>query len=33
MHAGKVWEIGSPKELFANPKTEELNRFINSEIK
>ena len=33
MHAGKVWEIGSPKELFAHPKTEELNRFINSEIK
>lgn len=32
MHAGKVWEIGPPKELFSHPKTEELNRFINSEL-
>jgi polar amino acid transport system ATP-binding protein len=32
MHAGKVWEIGPPEELFSNPKTQELNRFINSEI-
>lgn len=32
MHAGKVWEIGPPAELFSNPKTEELNRFINSEL-
>lgn len=33
MHAGKVWEHGDPKELFANPKTEEFNRFCNSDIK
>lgn len=32
MHAGKVWEIGAPKALFSQPKTEELNRFINSEL-
>lgn len=32
MNAGKVWEIGPPKELFSHPKTEELNRFINSEL-
>lgn len=32
MHAGKVWETGSPTELFSSPQTEELNRFINSEL-
>jgi polar amino acid transport system ATP-binding protein len=32
MHAGKVWETGPPTDLFANPKTEELARFINSEL-
>ncbi len=32
MHAGKVWEMGTPAVLFANPKTEELNRSINSEL-
>lgn len=32
MHGGKVWEIGPPEELFSNPRTEELNRFINSEL-
>jgi polar amino acid transport system ATP-binding protein len=32
MHAGKVWEIGPPDELFCNPKTEEFARFINSEL-
>lgn len=32
MHAGKVWESGSPAELFSHPKTQELDRFINSEL-
>lgn len=32
MHAGKVWETGSPQELFSNPRTEELARFISSEL-
>lgn len=32
MHAGKVWEMGPPTELFSSPRTEELNRFINSEL-
>lgn len=32
MHAGKVWEVGPPTELFASPRTEELSRFINSEL-
>ena len=32
MHAGKVWESGTPGELFAHPKTQELDRFINSEL-
>jgi polar amino acid transport system ATP-binding protein len=32
MHAGKVWEIGPPEELFCNPRTVELSRFINSEL-
>lgn len=32
MHAGKVWETGPPTELFSSPQTEELSRFINSEL-
>jgi polar amino acid transport system ATP-binding protein len=32
MHAGRVWEVGSPEVLFAAPRTEELSRFINSEL-
>jgi polar amino acid transport system ATP-binding protein len=32
MHAGKVWESGAPSELFTHPKTQELDRFINSEL-
>lgn len=32
MHAGKVWEMGPPTELFSSPRTEELSRFINSEL-
>lgn len=32
MHAGKVWETGPPANLFSSPQTEELSRFINSEI-
>ncbi|MDQ0326982.1 polar amino acid transport system ATP-binding protein [Rhodopseudomonas julia] len=30
MHQGKVWEEGPPAELFANPKTPELQSFIGS---
>lgn len=30
MHQGQVWEAGPPKELFANPKTQELANFIGS---
>ena len=32
MHAGKVWEIGPPTDLFSRPRTDELARFINSEL-
>lgn len=32
MHAGKVWEMGPPAELFSFPRTEEFSRFINSEL-
>ena len=32
MHAGKVWETGLPTDLFSSPHTEELSRFINSEL-
>jgi len=32
MHSGKVWEIGPPDDLFNRPKTEELARFISSEL-
>ncbi len=28
MHQGRVWEMGPPDELFSNPKTGELARFI-----
>lgn len=30
MHQGKVWEQGTPAELFANPRTPELKSFISS---
>jgi polar amino acid transport system ATP-binding protein len=29
MHTGKVWERGSPRDLFARPTTPELQRFIS----
>jgi ABC-type histidine transport system ATPase subunit len=32
MHQGKVWEIGSTAELFANPHTAEFRQFIGSEL-
>ncbi|WP_319547788.1 amino acid ABC transporter ATP-binding protein [Desulfogranum marinum] len=30
MHQGKVHEMGSPRELFANPRTPELASFVKS---
>ena len=30
MHKGRVWEKGPPKELFAAPKTRELESFIRA---
>src|SRR5262249_43933172 len=30
MHQGKVWEKGPPRELFASPKTRELESFIRA---
>jgi polar amino acid transport system ATP-binding protein len=30
MHQGKVWEKGPPRELFAAPKTRELESFIRA---
>ncbi|MBM1172412.1 amino acid ABC transporter ATP-binding protein [Microvirga arabica] len=30
MHEGRVWEQGTPSELFANPQTPELKSFISS---
>jgi polar amino acid transport system ATP-binding protein len=30
MHQGKVWEAGPPRELFAAPKTRELESFIRA---
>ena len=30
MHQGKVHEVGDPRELFANPRTAELQQFIGS---
>ena len=32
MHQGKVWEMGPPDELFTNPKTAELAKFVSSEL-
>jgi polar amino acid transport system ATP-binding protein len=32
MHDGKVWESGSPEVLFSRPRTNELDRFLNSEL-
>jgi polar amino acid transport system ATP-binding protein len=32
MHQGKVWEMGPPDELFTNPKTPELAKFVSSEL-
>jgi polar amino acid transport system ATP-binding protein len=32
MHKGRVWEKGPPKELFAAPKTKELESFIRAVI-
>ena len=30
MHQGRVWEKGPPRELFAAPKTPELESFIHA---
>jgi len=30
MHQGKVHEMGTPKELFSNPQTRELEQFLSS---
>ena len=30
MHDGKVWETGKSDEVFANPKTPELQNFLSS---
>lgn len=30
MHQGKVWETGPSDEVFANPKTPELQNFLSS---
>ncbi|EKD33733.1 MAG: hypothetical protein ACD_75C02615G0006 [uncultured bacterium] len=30
MHQGKVHEMGSPEELFSNPRTPELSSFVKS---
>ena len=32
MHKGRVWEKGPPKELFAAPKTRELESFIRAVV-
>jgi len=32
MHQGRVWEKGPPRELFAKPKTPELESFIKAVI-
>jgi polar amino acid transport system ATP-binding protein len=32
MHQGKVWEMGPPDQLFENPKTAELAKFVSSEL-
>jgi len=33
MHQGKVWEAGLSEQIFANPKTSELQAFISSDVK
>lgn len=33
MHQGKIWEKGISEELFANPKTPELQNFLKSSLK
>jgi polar amino acid transport system ATP-binding protein len=33
MHQGRVWEKGAPRELFAAPKTRELESFIQAVLK
>jgi polar amino acid transport system ATP-binding protein len=30
MHPGRVWENGPPRELFAAPKTRELETFVRA---
>ena len=32
MHHGQVWEVGPPDELFSNPKTAELQKFVASDL-
>jgi len=32
MHQGQVWEVGPPDELFSNPKTAELQKFVSSDL-
>lgn len=32
MHQGKVWEVGPPDELFNNPQTAELAKFVSSDL-
>jgi len=32
MHQGRVWEKGPPRDLFASPKTPELEGFIQAVI-
>ncbi|WP_284774598.1 amino acid ABC transporter ATP-binding protein [Agrobacterium sp. lyk4-40-TYG-31] len=33
MHQGKIWEAGPSAELFANPKTPELQAFLSNGVK
>lgn len=33
MHRGKVWEIGESEQLFASPKTPELQQFVSASLK
>ncbi|HEY8565826.1 MAG TPA: amino acid ABC transporter ATP-binding protein [Beijerinckiaceae bacterium] len=33
MHQGRVWEHGPSRELFAQPRTDELRSFIRSDLK
>ncbi len=32
MHQGKIWEQGPSKEIFSEPRTEELRRFIQAGV-